>query len=88
MKGAFMAHNSQSLTARYDSLPFVVRLLLQIFLGWLASGIYRIVKFTETKQTTTLIVGILALIPGPDMIAWVADLVTLAVSGRITLFAD
>lgn len=83
-----MAHNPHSLTARYDSLPFVVRLLLQIFLGWLASGVYRIVKFTETRQPTTLIVGILALIPGPDVVAWIADLVTLAISGRITLFAD
>lgn len=80
--------NCRSLTACYDSLPFVVRLLIQIFLGWLASGVYRIVRYTETKKVSTLIVGILALIPPVDFIAWVVDLVTLAVSGKITLFVD
>ena len=81
-----MAH--KSLTAQYNSLPFVARLLIQIFLGWLASGIYRIVKFTETQKPATLIVGILALLPGFDFVAWVVDLVTLIVSGKITVFAD
>ncbi len=80
--------SKSSLTAQYDALPFIARLLIQIFLGWIASGVYRIIRWTETKNTTTLIVGILAIIPGPDFIAWIVDLVCLATSGKITLFTE
>ncbi len=77
-----------TLTAQYDALPFIARILIQIFLGALVGGIYRIIRFTETKNMTTLIVGILALVPGIDFVAWVVDLVTLIMSGKYTMFVD
>ncbi len=83
-----MAKKSKSLTAQYDALPFIVRLLIQIFLGWVASGVYRIVRYAERGNLTTLIVGILALIPPVDFIAWIVDLVTLILNGRPTVFVD
>ena len=83
-----MAKKSKSLTAQYDALPFIARLLIQIFLGFIASGVYRIVRYLERGNTTTLIVGIIALIPGPDVIAWIVDLVTLIVNGKPTVFVD
>ena len=80
--------SNQNYTAQYDALPFILRVIIQIFLGVLAGGIYRIVRYFETKNTTTLVVGILAIIPGIDFIAWIADLVTLIMNGKYTLFVD
>ena len=79
---------NQSYTSQYDELPFILRVIIQVFLGWLAGGIYRIVRYTETKNTTTLIVGVIGIIPGFDIVAWVADLVTLAMNKKYTLFVD
>lgn len=72
----------------YDDLPYVVKIILQIFFGWILGGIYRILKYVEKKNTTTLIVGILFVIPGIDLIPWVIDLVTVILHNKITIFAD
>ena len=77
------------MTKTFDNLPWIVRLLLVIFLGSLVGGIYRIVKFLETKNTTTLVVGILGLVTGiGNFILWVVDLVTTATGKGISVFAD
>ena len=81
-----MANNS--LTASYEALPKIVKLLLQLFLGALVGGIFRILRYIETKNTTTLIVGVLALIPPIDFIFWVVDFVTELLHNKITVFAD
>lgn len=75
-------------TDLYENLPKIVKIILQIFLGALIGGIYRIVRFVETKNVVTLVAGILALIPGIDFIAWIVDLVTEITSNRITVLAD
>ena len=81
-----MANNS--LTAQYEALPKIAKIILQIFLGGLIGGIYRILRWTETKNTVTLVVGILCLIPPIDFIPWVVDLVTEITNDRITVLAD
>jgi hypothetical protein len=75
-------------TEQFENLPLVVKILLLIFLGGLVSGIYRILRYLETKNTTTLVVGLLGLIPPVDFVIWVADLVTEVLNDRITFFAD
>ena len=80
-----MANNS--LTASYEALPKIVKLLLQFFLGALVGGIFRILRYIETKNTTTLIVGVLALIPPIDFIFWVVDFVTELLHNKITVCA-
>ncbi len=80
--------NSNSLTATYEALPKIVKVLLQIFLGAIIGGIYRILRFLETKNTVTLVVGILALFPPVDFIAWIVDLVTEITQDRISVLAD
>ena len=75
-------------TGAYDALPKIVKILLQIFLGAVIGGIYRIVRYLETKNTTTLIVGILALIPPIDFVFWVIDLFTMIASDKISVLAD
>ncbi len=82
-----MANNS--LTASYEALPKIVKILLQLFLGSLIGGIYRIVRFLETKNIVTLVVGILVLVTGiGNLIAWIVDLVTEITQNKITVLAD
>ena len=80
-----MANNS--FTATYEDLPKIVKLLLQFFLGSLVGGIYRILRYVETKNTTTLVVGILALIPPISVVFWVIDFITELTSNKITVLA-
>lgn len=82
-----MANNS--LTASYEALPKIVKIVLQLILGSLIGGIYRILRFLETKNIVTLVVGILVLVTGVgNLIAWIVDLVTEITSNRITVLAD
>ena len=82
-----MANNS--LTASYESLPKIVKIILQIFLGSLIGGIYRIIRFLETKNIVTLVVGILVLVTGVgNFIAWVVDLITEITQDKICVLAD
>lgn len=79
-----MANNS--FTASYESLPKIVKILLQIFLGALISGLYRIIRFLETKNIVTLVVGILCFF-GLGFVFWVIDLVTEIFGNRISVLA-
>ncbi len=77
------------MTATYDALPKWVKILLQLFLGALIGGIYRILKFLETKNAVTLVVGILVLVTGiGNFIAWIVDLVTTITHDKIEILAD
>ena len=81
--------NNKSLTATYEELPKIAKILLQIFLGALIGGIYRIIRYTETKNIVTLVVGILCLVTGiGNIIAWIVDLVTEITSNKISVLAD
>ena len=80
---------STSLTKTYESLPKIAKILIQIFLGAIVGGIYRIVKYFETKNVITLVVGILVTFTGiGNFIAWVVDLVTEILYNKITVLAD
>lgn len=82
-----MANNS--LTASYNSLPWILKLIIVIIGGSLVGGIYRIVRFVETKNVVTLVVGLIALVTGVgNLIFWIIDLVTTIFSGNITVLAD
>ncbi len=78
-----------NLTATYENLPKIVKILLQIFLGGVIGGVYRIIRFLETKNVVTLVVGILVLVTGiGNLIAWVVDLVTEITQNKICILAD
>ncbi len=81
-----MANNS--ITGAYEALPKIVKVILQILLGAIVGGIYRILRFVETKNIVTLIVGILAVIPPISFVFWVLDLVTEITSNKISILAD
>ena len=77
------------MTKTYESLPKIVKLILQFFFGWIIGGVYRIVRFLETKNVLTLVVGILVLCTGlGNAIAWFVDFLTELFSNKISVFAD
>ncbi len=77
------------LTETYENLPKIAKILLQIFLGGVIGGIYRIVRYTETKNIVTLVVGIVCLVTGVgNFAAWIIDLVTEITQNKITVLAD
>ena len=77
----------KGLTAAYDALPKLLKLILQLFFGYPIAVIYRIVKFVEKGNIITLITGIV-LIFGFGAIAWVIDFITVLLSNKITVLAD
>jgi Na+-transporting methylmalonyl-CoA/oxaloacetate decarboxylase beta subunit len=77
------------ITETYENLPKIIKVLLQIFLGAIVSGVYRVIRFLETKNIVTLVVGIVSLVTGGLFgILWVVDLVTEIFKNRITVLAD
>ncbi len=80
---------NKSLTKQYLDLPWLVKVVLQIVFGVLLSGIFRIIRFLETKNLITLIAGLVGLFTGiGNIIFWIVDLVTMILSGKYTVFAD
>ena len=80
---------SQKLTEMYEALPKIAKILIQIFLGGIVGGVYRIIRFLESGNATTLVVGLLCTFTGVgNAIAWVVDLVTEITQNRITVLAD
>ena len=81
--------NNKNLTATYDELPLILRIIIQIIGGVIVGGIYRIARYFETKNIVTLVVGLLTTFTGiGNFIAWVVDLVTLIANGKYTVFVD
>ena len=82
-----MANNS--ITAQYEALPKIAKILIQLFLGAIVGGIYRIIRYTETKNVVTLVAGLLTLFTGVgNFIAWIVDLYTEITANKITFLAD
>ena len=78
-----------TLTSSYDELPLLLRIILQAVLGVVVGGIYRIVRFTESKDIVTLVVGLIFTFTGiGNLIGWIVDLVCLILNGEYTLFVD
>ncbi len=78
-----------NITKIFDDLPFIGRLLLLIFFGGVISPVYRILRYLETKNTTTLIVGILCLVTGcGNAVLGIIDIITTVTKGKITVCAD
>ena len=81
--------NNTAITEMYENLPKIAKIIIQIFLGGVIGGIYRILRFLETKNVVTLVVGILVLVTGVgNFIAWVVDRVTEITQNKITVLAD
>ena len=79
---------NKPITEMYEELPQIAKILIQIFLGSIIGGLYRVLRYLETKNTTTLVVGVISLFTGGVFgILWVIDLVTEITKNRITVLA-
>jgi hypothetical protein len=77
------------ITKKYEDLPQIAKILLQLFLGYIISGVYRIIRYTETKNIVTLIVGLVGLLTGfGNFIVWLIDLITEITQNKICVLAD
>ena len=80
---------SKSLTATFESLPKIAKVLILIFVGVIVSGVYRIVRYLETKNTKTLVIAIIALATGGFFgVLAIIDLITLIFKGGYTVLVD
>lgn len=68
----------------YNGLSWLVKLLLQIFLGYFVSIIYRVAVLLNKFDLKVLLGLILSIIPGPF---WIIDLVTVILNGKISVLA-
>ena len=87
LRRTFTMSNKSSFTAMYDELPKIVKIILQIFLGGLIAAVYRILRYVETKNVVTLVVGILCFF-FLGFIFWIIDLVTMITNEKISVLAD
>ena len=77
------------LTKAFDGLSKIIRIILLLVFGVLVSGIYRIIKFFETKQPITLVIGILGTFTGIGNLAlWLIDVISTIVYDKIVFLAD
>lgn len=73
----------------FDSQSTLVKILLLIPIwGWIFSGLYRVFKFIDSKNPLTLIIGILCFVCIVGWIASIIDIITVALTGNITVLAD
>ena len=80
---------NKPITEMYEELPQIAKILIQLFLGAVVGGLYRVLRYLETKNTTTLVVGIISLFTGGVFgILWVIDLITEITKNKITVLAD
>ncbi len=75
------------MTATYENLPKIAKIILQIFFGGVIGSVYRIVRFVENRNIVTLIAGILGFV-GIGAVYWIVDLITEIMQNKIVFFAD
>ena len=75
-----------TVTGRFDRLRLWQKLLVELVFGWIMAAIYRIARFFETRNASTLLFGVLCLALFPFM--WFIDFLSICVYGRITFLAD
>ena len=81
--------NKGTYTHYYDDLPKIAKILIQIFAGAIVGGVYRIVRYFETKNIVTLVVGLIVTFTFVgNVIAWIIDLITMITKGEISVLAD
>jgi hypothetical protein len=80
---------SNSITKQFEDLPKLVKVVLLIVFGWVIGGLYRVIRYTETKNVVTLVAGLLGLFTGiGNIVVEIADIVTEVLHNKITILAD
>ena len=80
--------STNDLIKLYKDLPQLVRIIIQIFLGSFVSGLYRIFRYLESKNTTTLIAGILSFVPPVCLVFIILDLIAIIKEEEFSFLVD
>lgn len=73
----------------FENLPKIVRIILFIpFWGWVFSALNRIFKYVNKKNTVTLVVGIICILPIIGFVMSIIDLVTTITDDKITVLYE
>lgn len=73
-------------TGKFDRLNVFAKLAVELVFGWLMASMYRLIRFFETRNLSTLIGSFICLWMFPFM--WLVDILSIAVYGRIAFLAD
>ena len=79
---------NQAITAKIESWNKWLKALLFFFTRGLFSVIFRIIRYTETKNVVTLVVSIISLVTGLCLILCLIDTVTEITSNKTSILAD
>ena len=75
-----------TLTGRFDKLHLWQKLTWELFFGWLMASLYRIIRFFETRNSSTFMFGMLCIALFP--FAWIIDFLSICVYGRIAFLSE
>ena len=80
----------ERITDKIESIPKALKFLLFLFpiTGWALSSIYRFFRYDETRETITLVIGVMGLVSGLGIIFGWADAISELKYNRVTFFAD
>lgn len=78
---------AKTITAQFENLPKLLKFILFLFLGGLLSGIFRVLRFLETKNLVTLIFGIVCFF-GVGFVVGIIDAVTELLGNKVSVLAD
>jgi hypothetical protein len=79
--------SKNSITASFENLPMLVKVLVLFVFGVVVSGVYRIIRYLEKKNIVTLVAGILCF-TGIGVVFGIVDAVTEILNNKITFLAD
>ena len=79
--------NPNSIIDQFETLPKLVKVLILLVFGVVVSGVYRILRYLETKNIVTLVVGVLCF-TGIGFIIGIVDAITTLLDDRIKFYAD
>lgn len=76
-------------THYFDELPKWARIVILLLVGGIVSPVYRILRYFETKNVVTLVVGIACLVTGfGNVVLQILDLITEITKDKIYILAD
>ncbi len=79
---------NETITAKIEGLNKWLKVLIFLLVGGIFSPLYRIFRYTETKNIVTLVVAIVSFVTGLAFILAIVDIVTEITSNKVTVLAD
>ncbi|MBQ8546725.1 MAG: hypothetical protein IJ437_07295 [Clostridia bacterium] len=80
--------SNETITAKIEGLNKWLKFFIFLLVGGIMSPLYRVFRFTETKNTVTLVVAIVSFVLGLAGILGIVDAITELTSDKVTVLAD